>query len=263
VSRVKVNSRKKIPRKDPVSYTDRKYRSLVAEKDLVSSIVRVQETDLHILSDIDVEGRAKELVVQYRLQIENYIEKNPRFATSLEPLEVDELAPPLVQEMFEAGVRAGVGPMAAVAGTMAQYVGKSLVAEGAGEIVVENGGDIYLCRSKECRVAIFAGESPLSYTVGVKVPEVMMPCGICTSSGTIGHSLSLGDADSVTVLAPSTPIADAVATRLGNEVGINRGGRKGLQRALQVGQTLPGITGVVVICGELLGAVGDIELKKV
>ncbi|WP_163337126.1 UPF0280 family protein [Desulfopila sp. IMCC35008] len=248
--------------KNPASYIARTYRSLVAEHELVSAIVRVQETDLHILSDTEVAERAKELIVQYRLQVENYIRQNPQFATSLTPLGMDELVPPIVRDMLEAGLAAEVGPMAAVAGTMAQYVGKSLVKEGAREIVVENGGDVYLHRSGDCSVAIFAGESPLSYTVGVKVPAGLMPCGICTSSGTIGHSLSLGDADSVTVLAKSTPLADAVATRLGNEVGMNRGGREGLQRALQVGKDIPGITGVVVICGELLGAVGDIELVK-
>jgi ApbE superfamily uncharacterized protein (UPF0280 family) len=197
------------------------------------------------------------------LQVENYIGQRPEFATSLAPLHQDDLAPKFVKDMLEAGLGAEVGPMAAVAGTMAQYVGMSLVAEGVGEIVVENGGDIFIQRSKECCISIFAGDSPLSYTVGVKVPMGMMPCGVCTSSGSVGHSLSLGDADSVTVLAKSTPLADAAATRLGNEVGMNKGGRKGLQQALQVGQNLPGITGVVVICGELLGAVGDIELVKI
>lgn len=247
----------------PESYIDREYRALVGGKDLKSSIVRVQETDLHILCDRDVAQRAKELVIQYRLQIETYIQKHPGFATALEPIIVDGPTPPIVREMLEAGVAADVGPMAAVAGTMAQYVGASLIAEGAHEVMIENGGDIYLHRSNECSVAIFAGESPLSYTVGVKIPSGMMPCGVCTSSGKIGHSLSFGDADSVTVVAKSTPLADAVATRLGNEVGLNKGGKAGLERALKVAGTIPGITGVVVICGELLGAVGDIELIRI
>ena len=89
-----------------------------------------------------------------------------------------------------------------------------------------------------------------------------MPWGICTSSGTIGHSLSMGEADSVTVVARSTYLADAVATRLGNEVGSAANGKESVNRALKLAQEIEGVTGVVVICGELLGAVGDVKLVK-
>ena len=255
--------RNRTPAKPPESYRDRSYRSLAGNGEFVSSIVKVRETDLHILAAKDVSARAKELVLQYRLQLENYIGAHPAFSSALEPLGADELAPPIVKDMMCAARAAGVGPMAAVAGTMAAYVGSALVTEGlTSEIVVENGGDIYLHRLENCTAAIFAGESPLSYTVGVKIAREMMPCGVCTSSGTVGHSLSFGDADSVTVLAKSTPLADAAATRLGNEVG-RKGGREGLERALQAAQEIPGVAGVVIICGELMGAIGDIELTRI
>ncbi len=250
-------------KKKPESYTDRSYRKLANMSELISTTVRIEETDLHILADRDVTVSATDLILQYRSQLENYILKNPAFSASLVPLEVDKLAPPMVRSMMQAGVAASVGPMAAVAGAVAENVGLGLLMDGCREMVVENGGDVFFSRTKDCSVAIFAGESPLSYKVGVRLPAKDMPVGICTSSGTIGHSLSFGDADSVTVIATSTLVADAAATRLGNEVGHGGGGKAGMQNALDKASAIEGIRGVVVICGELMGAYGEVELVKV
>lgn len=249
-------------RRTPQSYTERSYRQEIAQDDLVISNVCVRQTDLHIQAKADVTRRATELVLQYRLQLERYIKKHPHFASALTPLAMDSLAPPMVQEMLTASLLAGVGPMAAVAGSMACSIGKDLQKEGVGDIIVENGGDIYISRGKECTIGIYAGESPLTYKVGLQIFQERMPCGICTSSGTIGHSLSLGEADSVTVVADSTPLADAAATRLGNEVGDLAGGKKGIESALEVAKTIDGLAGVVVICDDLLGAYGEVKLVK-
>ncbi len=250
-------------KKKPESYCNREYRQLLNGAGLVSTKVRIEETDLHILAEHDVTEEATGLILQYRAQLERYIVKNPQFCATLDPLAADITAPPLIRDMLAAGIRAEVGPMAAVAGAVAEYVGRGLLASGSGEVIVENGGDIFLQRGTDCSVAIFAGESPLSYKVGVRVSVAQMPMGICTSSGTVGHSLSLGDADSVTVLSSSTPLADAVATRLGNEVGQARGGKGGLLRALEKAKEISGIVGVVVICGEFMGAAGDVELIEI
>jgi len=249
-------------KKKPESYTNRTYRRFFSESDLTPYHVQIKETDLQILASSNVGDRATELALQFRLQLENYIVKQPQFSLSLNPLPVDPLAPPIIRNMMQAAKVAMVGPMAAVAGAIAQYVGEQLVAEGCGEIIIENGGDIYLHRQKECSIAIFAGRSPLSYKVGIKLPVSLQPCGICTSSGTIGHSLSLGEADSVTVIAGSTLVADAVATRLGNEVVSIGSSRIGVARAIEIGGKIDEIVGVVVICGELMGAVGGLELVK-
>ena len=249
-------------RKEPKSYIERDYRRLQDKGDLVSSFVRVSETDLHILADCDVEEQARELVLRYRMQIEGYIARHPQFLTALSPLPDDHLALPIIREMLRAGKVADVGPMAAVAGVISEYVGKDLLAAGVREVMVENGGDIFLHRQKTSTVAIFAGQSPLSYKIGVEISGEAMPIGVCTSSGTIGHSLSFGEADSVTVLAASTALADAVATRLGNEVGEARNGEAGIRRALNLARELSGIDGAVVICGKLMGAVGKVELVR-
>lgn len=249
-------------KKKPESYTKRTYRRLFADSELTSCHVQIKETDLQILAGSDVNDRASELALQFRLQLEGYIVKHPYFSATLDPLPVDPLALPIIRHMMEAARVANVGPMAAVAGAIAQYVGEQLIAEGCSEVIIENGGDIYLHRKKECSVAIFAGSSPLSYKVGLKIQPELQPCGICTSSGTIGHSLSMGEADSVTVVARSTLVADAVATKLGNEVVGKDGGREGVARALELGEKIDEIYGVVVICGEFMGAVGDLELVK-
>jgi ApbE superfamily uncharacterized protein (UPF0280 family) len=250
-------------RKNPESYRDRKYRSLLEEGGLVSSFVKIKDTDLHILADRDVTLWAQDLALQYRLQVETYITKNPLFASSLVPIARDDHAPPLIREMFDACRRAGVGPMAAVAGTIAEYVGRTLIKKGCLEVMVENGGDIFLWRTTDCRVAIFAGESPLSNRVGVRLKASDMPVAVCTSSGTVGHSLSFGQADSVTVIAQSAALADAVATRLGNEAGQSGSGDSKIKGVLEIGQQIDGVQGVVVICNEHIGAVGEIELINI
>ncbi len=224
--------------------------------------MQIKETDLHIQADRDIQKRVEDLVFESRLQLEAHIMKSPRFFSSLIPIPKDCTAPPLIQEMYDSSQKAGVGPMAAVAGGVAEYVGNKLLDEGVGELIIENGGDIFLFRSIPSLISIFAGESPLSGKVGIELSPPM-PWGICTSSGTVGHSLSMGKADSVTVIARSTPLADAAATRIGNEV--NRVGpvKESVDHALQVARDIEGVVGVVVICGDVLGAIGDVKLVKI
>ena len=252
---MKGEKRKKI---SPSAYFKRNYRQTVYADDLVSALVSVKETDLHILAAKNVTEEAYHFVHHYRNQLENYIATHPGFLTALIPLEQDSLAPPIVKGMLRASAAADVGPMAAVAGAIAEYVGKDILDAGIQEVIVENGGDIFLKRNTESVAAIFAGQSPLNQKVGIRIPASLMPVGLCTSSGTVGHSLSLGKADSVTVLAPSALLADAAATRLGNEV--KAGDQGSINAALAVARTIPGILGVVIICGKHMGAWGEIDL---
>jgi hypothetical protein len=251
-----VTVKRKKNRPDPCSYRKRTYRSRVESGDLVSFEVRIRETDLQILAGKELRHEANDAVLRYRSQLESYIARHPEFVTALTPLPSDPTAPPIVKSMLAAGQAAQVGPMAAVAGAMAEYVGLDLLAAGAGEVVVENGGDIFFCRHQQSVVGIFAGGSPLSNRVGLKIPASLMPLGICTSSGTVGHSLSLGEADAVTVLAKDTALADAVATLVGNAVQPGQS----LEPALAKAPTVPGVLGVVIIRGKDLGAWGEVEL---
>lgn len=245
-------------KKTPLAYNERVYREL-QQSGLVSSYVRMAETDLHILAPTDVGDRALEIVSRLRVQIEKYIAANPLFGISFDPLPDDAAAVPIIREMLAAGLKAGVGPMAAVAGAIAEHVGKSLHRSGVEELIVENGGDIFLLRSETSTVAIFAGESSLSNKIGIRIEKEQMPCGVCCSSGFIGHSVSFGRADAVVVTAPSVSLADAAATRLGNEV---QPGKKSIEKALEVARAIKGISGVLIIQGDRLGAWGNIELQR-
>jgi ApbE superfamily uncharacterized protein (UPF0280 family) len=217
----------------------------------------VQETDLYILAQTPLEREAHEAIIRLRHQIEEYIKSNPLFQTSLAPLPDDPQAPKIVKEMLTASQKAGVGPMAGVAGAMAEFVGKELLAK-TPEVVVENGGDIFMQSSTERRIGLFAGESPLNMKVGVHVPPEKTPLGICTSSGTVGHSTSFGKADAVCVISPSCTLADAAATALGNRVG----GKGDIERVLEAGQEISGVEGIVIIVGDALGAWGEYELVE-
>jgi len=194
-------------KKAPESYRRRSYRSLASEEELVSSFFIFKETDLHVLGARDLTRAVGELATRYRLQIKRYIESHPEFASSLTPLDQDELAPPIIHQMCAAAINGGVGPMAAVAGGIAEFVGRGLLEAGHKEIIVENGGDIFLQRSHKLTVSVYAGQSVLSHRLGLQIVPDQMPLGICTSSGTVGHSLSFGTADSMTVLADSAFIA--------------------------------------------------------
>lgn len=236
---------------------ERHYRSWLARDGLVPFRVAVQETDLYILARTRLEQEAEEAIIGFRLQIEGYIRANPPFQTSLVPLPADPLAPRIVQEMLVASQLAGVGPMAGVAGAMAEFVGKALLAR-TPEVVVENGGDIFLRTDTDRRIGIFADRSPLSMKVGIKIPAERMPLGVCTSSGTVGPSLSLGRADAVCIISPSATLADAAATAVGNMVK----GKGDIEEALEAGRTITGVAGVVIIVADALGAWGEYELVK-
>lgn len=246
-------------KKNPHSYRQRFYRRL-SQSGLVSSRVRMMETDLHILAQSRVEDEALALVAELRAELEQYIDGHADFLHALVPLTMERHAPEIVRRMLAAGLQAGVGPMAAVAGAVAEGVGLGLERLGQAEVIVENGGDIYIHRNRSCTISIYAGESPLSGRVGIRMRPEQMPCGICTSSASIGHSLSLGASDAAVVVAPSTPLADALATRLGNEV---QGGSGGIEHALEVVQEMEEVTGAVLIAGEKLGVWGDVQLVQV
>jgi ApbE superfamily uncharacterized protein (UPF0280 family) len=248
------------PKKPPESYRHRAYRQHSGDPDLLACQVQVRETDLQILAPVEVRTAALHSVIQYRNQLENYLPHHPIFLETLSPLPDDPTAPPLVRAMLQAGLATEVGPMAAVAGVIAEYVGRDLLKiPGCDEVVVENGGDIFISRHQDCTIAIFAGESRLSNRVGLKLKAAQMPCGVCTSSATVGHSLSLGRADAITVVAPSAALADAAATRIGNLVK----SKGDLNRALEVAAAIPGLTGVVIIIGDDLGAWGKLELVEI
>jgi uncharacterized protein len=238
-----------------MNYEERTYRNRVSHNSLTSFHLCVRETDLLIHCDNDLSQKALESVFIYRRFIESYIKKHPYFLTSLAPINDDDLAPPIIRDMLQASLAANVGPMAAVAGAISEYVARELL-KMSQNVIVENGGDIYLKCQDEARVGVFAGNSPLTYKIGLLLKPEQMPIGVCTSSGTVGHSLSFGNADAVCVLSKSSTMADAAATAIGNLVK-----EKGdIRTALEKGMKIHGVLGCLIVIGGHFGVIGDIEL---
>ncbi|MDQ5985661.1 MAG: hypothetical protein CSYNP_01375 [Syntrophus sp. SKADARSKE-3] len=235
------------------SYCTRTYRNKLSHQGFESFQVKVLETDLYIAACKDLTKLALKSVQHHRMHIENYIKLNPLFLKTFSPWPDDPLAPPIVRNMISAANQANVGPMAAVAGAVADYVGLDLMAESP-EVIVENGGDIFMKCERQMCVGIFAGPSPLSDKLTIIIDKAQMPIGICTSSATVGPSVSLGCADAVCILAKSAALADAVASFVGNKI------RKkdDIQRALDQGAKIKGVTGMVIIMDKHLGAWGDV-----
>ncbi|MDD2432924.1 MAG: UPF0280 family protein [Clostridia bacterium] len=245
-------------------YEPRKYRSLYKEKDLHHFQVVVEETDLDIgikkeQYTSDLHKKVELFVAEQRQILKQYIKKNPAFLTTLEPWNLRKgKVPYAVRAMCEASRLAGVGPMATVAGFFAEQVGLFLT-RFSEDVLVENGGDIWLQSSRKRKVSIYAGPSPFSQRIGIEIDPPRTPLGICTSSGTVGHSLSLGRADAVVVLATSAVLADAVATASCNLVQES----KDLAKAVEWGLAIPGIQGVVAILDEQMAVQGDVKLIPV
>jgi ApbE superfamily uncharacterized protein (UPF0280 family) len=237
------------------SHQSRIYRTHMARSGLVGFRVAVKETDLMILAQKDLSTEVRALVIQERQQLEAYGQQHPEFFTTLTPWPPDPFAPPLVQNMISAAVLAGVGPMAAVAGAIAARVGEALRAF-TDEVIVENGGDIFMHLEHPATVSLYAGRSPLSHKVGLRIHPDRETWGVCTSSGTVGPSLSFGRADAACVVAADAALADACATALGNRVP----DASAVNEAMNWLGGIPGLTGAVVIVGEHLGAWGQIEL---
>ncbi len=189
-----------------------------------------------------------------RMTLESYILRHPDFAAALEPLELLPEAPEVARRMQAASAVTGVGPMAAVAGTMAQLAIEAARAAGAGEAIVENGGDIFLFSPETVTVALYAGNNPLSGMLAFRVTPEQMPLAICSSSGLMGHSLSFGDCDLATVVAPDAALADAAATLACNLVRSTQD----IPRALKRITALSGISGVLIIKADKAGMAGDL-----
>jgi ApbE superfamily uncharacterized protein (UPF0280 family) len=236
-------------------YEPRFYRHWIKDDDLVSFEVAVKQTDLYIRSRRNLKDKALDSVLKHRGPLESYIGRHPLFLTTLDPYQAEAEAPAIVKEMARVSQLTGVGPMAAVAGAIAEAVGRDLLAFSP-EVIVENGGDIFLKISKKRLVGIYAGQSSFTKKIALEIMPRETPLGVCTSSGTVGHSLSLGSADAVVVLSPSTALADAAATALGNIVKA----ADDIPQAIGKAQSIEGLRGLVIIVGDKMGVWGKVRI---
>jgi hypothetical protein len=241
----------------------RSYREQFRQDDLFHFQVVVNQTDLDIgirreRFSPEMARWVEEMVRKQRELLEKYIEEDHAFLHSLVPYHLKPGAPQIAADMAEAARRAGVGPMAAVAGAFAHYIGVEL-SRRSRDVIVENGGDIYMRSARQRHIGIFAGKSPLSNRIALSIRPEDTPLGVCTSSGTVGPSLSMGSADAVVVLSPSAILADAVATAAGNLVQK----KDDVQRAAEFATGIKGVTGAVIIKEDRLAASGKLKLVPI
>jgi ApbE superfamily uncharacterized protein (UPF0280 family) len=232
---------------------ERFYRDFTESARWKSSRVRIETSDLYIRADKDVSGQAEEIIRRLRKEIRDHIDRQDTFHTSLTPVERLEKIPEVIGMMYEASERAGVGPMAAVAGAVAEITGRAL-ADRTEELIIENGGDIWMKLSRPAVVIIYPGGHYFD-RIALNIKPEQTPCGICTSSARIGLSFSFGRADAATVIAPDAGLADAIATEVCNRVkredDMESAASYGIDR---------GASGVIIVYRDRFVARGNVEL---
>ncbi len=196
---------------------------------------------------------AKNSIRKQRKYLEGFIEKDPFFQLTLDPYDLQlENAPDIVQQMAGCSAVFGIGPMSAVAGAIAKFSVEAMMDAGATYAIVDNGGDISILNDRPVVVGIYAGASPIK-DLAFEVPSRRKPLGICTSSGTVGPSISFGCADAATVISQDPALADAAATALGNAVQADNA----LEECFMAIDR-PGIDGALVIRGEEMAMWGKL-----
>jgi ApbE superfamily uncharacterized protein (UPF0280 family) len=240
-----------------MSYEPRAYRRRTEPAGLVSFEVVVGETDLLVAAVSELGDEAESLVRDARTPLEAYVAEHPHFAASYVPIPVEPDAPDIVQVMAAAAERAGVGPMAAVAGAVAERVARGLAGQSP-EVIVENGGDIYIVGTCERHVAIWGGEDG-AHGLGLRIDGSALPAAVCSSSGRLGHSRSFGDADVAVVLSADGALADAVATALANRVR----DLEDLRPAVEMASGTPGVTGALATVDGSVAIAGSLEILPI
>ncbi len=243
------------PPSDLRDYSNREIYRRRVETALTQWRTVYKDTELFICAEGLLEKQAWDAVLSLRRELEAYIARHPEFLTSLSPIEPLPGAPEAVVRMCRAGAAANVGPMAAVAGAFSAHVGETLLRLSP-QVIVENGGDIFMKTNTVSNAAVFAGQSPLSMRVGIAIDSSAQPVSVCTSSGTIGPSLSFGRADAAVVVSHDAYLADACATRMGNEVKT----AEDIAAAVELVCGIKGVIGALAVVGEACGAAGNIAL---
>jgi len=216
--------------------------------------VKLHTTDLFITADRDLYEAAYNTLSTVRQQLDAHISENREFLYSLNPVRFSGNTQVIAEEMYRASEAAGVGPMAAVAGAVAESVGRSLL-EFSGEVIVENGGDIWLKINSPAIIGVYVNNIHFADKLWLKLNPENTPCSVCTSTSKLGHSLSFGKADSATIIAASGALADAVATGACNMVQKE----EDLSAALEYAMSIDGVTGCMIVFRDKLAVQGNIE----
>lgn len=242
-----------------MEYRERSYRSRFSNDERRWFCVKFLESDLWIGVDrgsyrASMEADTYAMLVDLRRQMDAYLLMDPQYKTALMPYDAGLEAPAILKEMSRVSHKTGIGPMSAVAGAVAKKVAEFL---GTQEVIVENGGDIYAQAASDMDISVFAGQSPLSEKIGLHIPAAEFPLGICTSSGTVGPSLSLGSADAVMIVCKDVLLADSYATAMANRIKTVND----LQSVIDRISDIPEILGAIAVKDDRMAISGRFELR--
>ncbi|NOR76225.1 MAG: UPF0280 family protein [Draconibacterium sp.] len=244
-------------------FQPRTYRSQFNSQRFTGFEISYLETDLWIgIDTVSFQPEIKELALakikSLRHKFDEYIKVEPFFKKSLKPFQPSGFAPSEAIEMATEAEKAGIGPMSAVAGLFAREVGEDIIQNfSVKELVIENGGDIFVLLKDELVLSVFAGESILSERIGLVIPADKSKLGICTSAGTVGPSLSYGKVDAVVVICEDILLADAFATALGNKVK----SPNDVEKVIKQSEKYPEILSLLIICEDKIGIRGNYEMR--
>ena len=233
-------------------YKKRIYRTNLYNPDLVYFKVKYFESNLLIGANSDLKNITDKILRKIHTQILEYCQENPEFAKSLSPIKINKGAHPIIKLMQRTSLRANVGPMATVAGAVAEMIGKRLL-KYSNEVLIENGGDIFISTRIPRKIGIFAGIGNIYNHLSIKINPEYSPCGICTSSGKFGHSLSLGISSATIVIAKSSALADAYATAIANLIKTDTD----ITMVLKEARRKKEIRGLVIITSSKMAAYGN------
>lgn len=217
--------------------------------------VKLDTTDLLIKADSDLHDQAYRILREIRADLERHISSHENFLYSLDPIEPPGDEPDIAASMYIASAATGTGPMSAVAGAVAEAVGRGLL-ELSGEVIVENGGDIWMKLIRPTVIGLYINNIHFGSRIALKIYPDNTPCSICTSSPRLGHSLSFGKADSVTVIADNGALADSAATAVCNMIK----NEQDIRSALTFAMSINGISGCIAVFREKLAVQGRVEL---
>lgn len=222
---------------------------------LFKQVFQVKETNCTIISDEkSAVNVAMSSIRHHRKELEKYIRHHQKFLYSLKPVPAND-GPIIVKLMAEAAEKANVGPIAAVAGVLADLAVKDMVLAGSRIAVVENGGEVSAVSNKPVDVALLAGDSPLSKQIGFRLEK--FPTGIATSSGMFSHALSFGEAEAVTIFSANAGLADAAATAVGNLIK-GKDWRRTVERGIEEALSIDGVRGVFIVYRGIIGKAGEV-----
>ena len=242
-----------------MEYKERSYRSRFSDDERRWFCVKFLESDLWIGVDsgsysASMDADTYAMLVDLRRSMDAYLLMDPQYKAALTPYDAGLEAPDILKEMSHTSHKTGIGPMSAVAGAVAKKVAEFLNTK---EVIVENGGDIYAQAASDMDISVFAGQSPLSEKIGLHIPAADFPLGICTSSGTVGPSLSLGRADAVMIVCKDVLLADSYATAMANRIKTVTD----LQPVIDRISNIPDILGAIAVKDDRMAITGRFELR--